>query len=104
MCTVFSLERVYHFCTFRTYAVHIVSDVHHCMQHTPFIFYVVQDCQMMGWQAGYVLTLSLPGSVHGMVHIQHWCIFAFLLPLSGSDLPPTISRHSSRADKETKMV
>jgi hypothetical protein len=31
-------------------------------------------------------------------------IGAFLLPLSGSDLPPTISRHSSRADKETKMV
>jgi hypothetical protein len=56
--------------------MHIVSDVHHCMQHTPFIVYAVQDCQTMGWQARCVLTLSLPGSVHGMVHTQHWCLFA----------------------------
>jgi hypothetical protein len=48
--------------------MHIVSYVHQCMQHTPFSVYVVQDCQTMGWQAGCVLTLSLPGSVHGMVH------------------------------------
>jgi hypothetical protein len=77
--------------------MHTVSDLHHCMQHTQFIVYVVQDCQTMGWQAGCVLTLSLPGSVHGIVHIQHWCL---LVPLSGSDLPPTISRHSSRADRD----
>jgi hypothetical protein len=31
-------------------------------------------------------------------------IGAFLLPFSGSDLPPMISKNSSRADKETKMV
>jgi hypothetical protein len=82
--------------------MHIVSDVYHCMQHTPFSVYVVQDCQTMGWQAGCVLTLSLPGSVHGMVYTHS--IGTLLLPLSGSDLPPMISRHSSRADKETKMV
>jgi hypothetical protein len=50
------MERVHHFCTFRTYAMHIVSDVHHYMHHTPFSVYVVQDCQTMGWQAGCVLT------------------------------------------------
>jgi hypothetical protein len=54
----------------------LVSDVHHCMQRKPFIVYAVQDCQTMGWQAGCVLTLYMPESVHGMVHTQHWCLFA----------------------------
>jgi hypothetical protein len=56
--------------------MHIVSDVHKCMQHTPFFVYVVQDYQMMGWQAGCVLILSLSGSAHGMVRTQHLCLFA----------------------------
>jgi hypothetical protein len=68
--------------------MHIVYDVHHCMQHTPFIVYVVQDCQTMGWQAGCVLTLSLSGSAHGMVQTQQWCLFAptFWLGSAPSDL------------------
>jgi hypothetical protein len=58
------------------------------MQYTPFSVYVVQDCQTMGWQAGCVLTLSLPGSVHGMVHTQQWCLFAptFLFWFAPNDL------------------
>jgi hypothetical protein len=46
-----------------TYAMHIVYDEHHCTQHTSFIVYIVKYCHM-GWQAGRVLTLSLPGSVY----------------------------------------
>jgi hypothetical protein len=93
--------------TFLTYATHIVYDVHHRMQHTPFIVYIVQDCRTTGWQVGRVLTSYLSGSVHDMVQTQHWCLFAptfWLWPAPPHDLHAFIKSRQRDKNGETTTV